>query len=62
MPLAVAKAAMETGVAKKPITDFNQYKRLTLRLNPGNQLLYSFNTTVQKNPKTIIFAEEKRIM
>lgn len=58
VPLAVAKAAMETGVAKKPITDFNQYKKeLTLRLNPGNQLLYSFNTTVQENPKTIIFAE-----
>ncbi len=58
VPVAVAKAAMETGVAGKPITDFNAYEReLALRLNPGGHLMYSFNRTVQNNPKTVIFAE-----
>ena len=34
---AVAKAAMDTGVAKKPIEDFDKYERdLSARLNPDN--------------------------
>jgi malate dehydrogenase (oxaloacetate-decarboxylating)(NADP+) len=58
VPVAVAKAAMETGVAGKPISDFKAYeKELALRLNPGGHLMYSFNRTVQNNPKTVIFAE-----
>lgn len=58
VPVAVAKAAMESGVAGKPINDFKAYEReLALRLNPGGHLMYSFNRTVQNNPKTVIFAE-----
>jgi malate dehydrogenase (oxaloacetate-decarboxylating)(NADP+) len=58
VPVAVAKAAMDTGVAGKPIADFKAYEReLALRLNPGGHLMYSFNRTVQNNPKTVIFAE-----
>ena len=26
LPIAVAKAAMDSGIAKNPITDFNQYR------------------------------------
>ena len=58
VPVAIAKAAMETGVAGKPITDFKAYAReLALRLNPGGHLMYSFNRVIEQNPKTIIFAE-----
>ena len=58
VPVAVAKAAMETGVAVKPIADFIEYKKeLALRLNPGNHLLYSLHEVVSSNPKKIIFAE-----
>ncbi len=58
VPVAVAKAAMATGVAIKPIADFNFYKKeLALRLNPGNQLLYSLHEIISSNPKKIIFAE-----
>lgn len=58
VPVAVAKAAMETGVAVKPISDFALYKEeLALRLNPGNKLLYSLHAVVSSNPKKIIFAE-----
>ncbi len=58
VPVAVAKAAIETGVAVKPIADFVEYKKeLALRLNPGNHLLYSLHAVVNDNPKKIIFAE-----
>jgi malate dehydrogenase (oxaloacetate-decarboxylating)(NADP+) len=58
VPPAVAKAAMDTGVAVKPISDFALYKKeLALRLNPGNKLLYSLHAVVTSNPKKIIFAE-----
>ncbi len=58
VPLAVAKAAMETGVARKPITDFNAYVgRLAGRLNPVAGWLQSIFETVRRNPKRVIFAE-----
>lgn len=58
VPVAVAKAAIETGVADKPIVDFDSYKKeLALRLNPGNHLLYSLHAVVESSPKKIIFAE-----
>jgi malate dehydrogenase (oxaloacetate-decarboxylating)(NADP+) len=58
VPFAVAKAAMETGVAIKPLIDLKAYqKSLALRLNPGGSLLYNLNALVAKNPKTIIFAD-----
>lgn len=58
VPIAVARAAMETGVARKPIQDFKNYKKeLALRLNPGGKMLYSLNAVIEKNPKTVIFAE-----
>ena len=58
VPLAVAKAAMETGVARKPITDFDAYVgRLAGRLNPVAGWLQSIFETVRRNPKRVIFAE-----
>lgn len=58
VPAAVAKAAMETGVAQKPIKDMNEYKReLGARLNPTANTMNLLFDRVRENPKTIIFSE-----
>jgi len=55
---AVAKAAMESGVARKPIEDWNQYKlELSQRLGLDNQLFHSIVIKAKQNPKKIVFAE-----
>lgn len=55
---AVAKAAMDTGVARKPITDWDKYKRdLNDRLGLVNPLLQQLKIRAQAQPKTIVFAE-----
>lgn len=55
---AVAKAAMESGVAKKPITDWEQYKYdLQQRLGKDNQLLRNITDKARQNPKRVVFAE-----
>ncbi len=58
VPLAVAKAAMETGVARKPIVDIERYKgHLSGRLDPVAGWLTSIFSQVRAAPKRIIFAE-----
>ncbi len=58
IPVAVAKAAMKSGVAKKTITDLDLYKdQLTNRLDPSMSLMQGINAKVRKNPKRVIFAE-----
>lgn len=58
IPPAVAKAAMETGVAGKPIEDFEEYKKqLKARLNPTANSLGLIFEELTKNPKKVIFAE-----
>ena len=61
---AVAKAAMDTGVAQKPIEDFNAYRTsLKARLNPTTSVLTQVYEAVKANPKRMIFAEgENEIM
>ncbi len=55
---AVAKAAMDTGVAQKPIEDFDAYRTsLKARLNPTTSVLTQVYETVKSNPKRMIFAE-----
>jgi malate dehydrogenase (oxaloacetate-decarboxylating)(NADP+) len=55
---AVAKAAMETGIATEPITDWDKYKKsLAERLGLGNELISQINERARKNPKTVVFAE-----
>jgi malate dehydrogenase (oxaloacetate-decarboxylating)(NADP+) len=55
---AVAKAAMESGVAKKPITDWDAYEQeLKSRLGLGNKLLRNLTAKAQSNPKKVVFAE-----
>ena len=58
IPVAVAKAAMESGVAKKPIADFDAYRReLRLRLDPTSGNLDLIFEAVKRNPRRIVFAE-----
>lgn len=55
---AVAKAAMDSGVAKKPITDWEAYENeLKSRLGLGNKLLRNLTAKAQSNPKKVVFAE-----
>ncbi len=58
IPPAVAKAAMDTGVARKPIVDMDAYvARLSGRLDPVAGWLQSTFEAVRRNPKRIVFAE-----
>ncbi len=55
---AVARAAMESGVARKPITEWEQYKlELSQRLGLDNQLLHGIVIKAKQNPKKVVFAE-----
>ncbi len=55
---AVAKAAIESGVARKQITDWDEYKR-TLRLRMGQETRVTQNLyeTARKHPQRVVFAE-----
>jgi len=58
VPPAVAKAAMDSGIAKRPITDWEAYKEeLAERLGSGNKFIRMLMSKAKSNPKTIIFAE-----
>ncbi len=58
VPLAVAKAAMDSGVARKPIVDMEAYEgRLTARLDPVASTLHTVFDKVRQNPKRVVFAE-----
>ncbi len=58
VPKAVAKAAMESGVARKPIEDFAVYERaLAARLDPTAASLDRIFTRVRENPQRFVFAE-----
>ena len=55
---AVALAAIESGVARKPITDWDAYKvELNERLGIDNHLLRMIGAKARKNPKRVVFAE-----
>ncbi|MEN2977208.1 NADP-dependent malic enzyme [Tistrella bauzanensis] len=58
VPLAVAKAATETGVARKPLVDRGRYVRaLRARLDPTADSLERIIERVHENPKRVVFAE-----
>ena len=55
---AVAQAAMDSGVARRPIPDMAEYKRaLSGRLDPTSHWLQSLFEQVKANPQRIVFAE-----
>ena len=58
VPPAVAQAAMDSGVARKPVTDMAAYrKQLTARLDPTAATLQTVSNDVMRSPRTVVFAE-----
>jgi len=58
VPVAVARAAMESGVAQHPIADLDEYRtHLRGRLNPTTSVLTLAYEAARANPKRIVFAE-----
>jgi malate dehydrogenase (oxaloacetate-decarboxylating)(NADP+) len=58
VPAAVAQAAMETGVAQRPIEDMDAYRTsLRARLNPTTSVLTLAYESARANPKRVLFAE-----
>ncbi|MGE0596346.1 MAG: NADP-dependent malic enzyme [Hyphomonadaceae bacterium] len=58
IPPYVAQAAMDTGVARKPITDMAAYReRLAQRLDPTAAMIQRVQNAVRRAPKRIVFAE-----
>jgi len=58
IPLAVAKAAIKTGVARKKIEDFEVYKdSLKQRLDPSVTIMQGINSKIKKIQKKVVFAE-----
>ncbi|HKJ80106.1 MAG TPA: phosphate acyltransferase, partial [Prolixibacteraceae bacterium] len=56
--IAVAKAAMESGVARSPIKNWTTYKQeLTKRLGLDNKLIMKIRNKARQSPRTVVFAE-----
>ena len=58
IPPAVAQAAMDTGVARKPIKDMDEYRHsLARRQDPTASFLQGVQARVRRTSKRIVFAE-----
>ena len=58
IPAAVAKAAIETGVARVKIDNFETYKeQLKQRLDPTVTIMQGINNYIKKKPKRVVFAD-----
>ena len=58
VPPAVAKAAMDTGVARKPIVDMDAYRQqLRTRRDPVAGVLQRVFERLRRAPKRVVFAE-----
>ena len=58
VPPAVAKAAMDSGVARKPIAIMDAYRReLAQRLDPTAASVQAIFQAVRENPQRVVFAE-----
>ena len=55
---AVARGAMESGVAQRPITDWDAYnEKLRQLMGYDNKLMRRFTEEAKRNPKRVVFAE-----
>ena len=58
IPAAVAKAAIETGVARIKIDNFEVYKdQLKQRLDPTVTIMQGINSYIKRKPKKVVFAD-----
>jgi malate dehydrogenase (oxaloacetate-decarboxylating)(NADP+) len=59
---AVARAAMESGVARKPILDWDKYEsELYSRLGENENILRFIINKAKQNPKRVVFAEAENL-
>ena len=62
VPPAVAKAAMESGVALNPITDWEKYEEELLeRMGSDNKMVRLLTNRAKTEPKRIVFAEADQL-
>lgn len=62
IPPAVAKAAMDSGVAQLPIEDWEAYKEILIeRLGTGSKLMRLVTNRAKSDPKTVVFAEADQL-
>ena len=60
IPVAVAKAAVKSGVARKKIDNFEIYsEQLKQRLDPSVTIMQGINSQIKKNQKKVVFADEE---
>ena len=58
IPVAVAKAAINSGVARKKIDNFEIYEeQLKQRLDPSLTIMQGINSQIKKNQKKVVFAD-----
>ena len=58
IPVAVAKAAIKSGVARKRIENFEHYsEQLKQRLDPSVTIMQGINNQIKKNNKKVVFAD-----
>lgn len=65
IPMAVAKAAMDSGVAQQPISDFEAYRqKLEAMVNQSGMVMRPIFEAAKENKKRILFAEgeEERVL
>ena len=65
IPVAVARAAMDSGVARRPILDLDKYaNELSARRDPIASTLQRIYDRVRRQPKRVVFAEgeEEQVM
>jgi malate dehydrogenase (oxaloacetate-decarboxylating)(NADP+) len=62
VPPAVAKAAMDSGVAQKPIKNWDAYREsLVERLGTGSKLMRLVTSRAKSDPKKVVFAEADQL-
>ena len=62
VPIAVAKAAITSGVAKEPIDDWQRYEaELAERLGGHQKILRMIHDRAKSDPKSIVFAEADQL-
>jgi len=62
IPVAVAKAAIESGVARKEIKDWKKYaNKLAERLGSGSKYMKKLTNRARRNPKKVVFTEANHL-
>ncbi len=62
IPIAVAQAAIESGVAQAPITDWEKYRdQLAERLGSGSKWIKKLINRAKENPKRVVYAEADQL-